>query len=385
MESRDLQITVVDDEPGMCLAAKRVLHGRSISFPDVPCEAVFSVTTLDSGEALMDALKERVPDIILLDCKLPGIGGMEILEELGKMKRGALTIMITAYGTLEAAVRATKLGAYDFLAKPFTPDELRVVVKKAARNLLLTEATQRLEKEKRRIRFEFISVLGHELKGPLNAIEGYLDIIRHRRVGDDAAAYDRMLDQSMARMDGMRKLITDLLDLTRIESGEKRREVVEVDVRRIADKVMENQEIEARSREISLELKAPACLILQADPTEIEIILSNLISNAIKYNKSHGTVSVTLDPDAQGMILRVKDTGIGLTEEEIPRLFAEFSRIKKKETRDIPGSGLGLSIVHKLAALYGGRVWVESVPGEGSTFSVALSQPEAAKTEEPNR
>ena len=134
-----------------------------------------------------------------------------------------LTIMITAYASIETAVTATKRGAYDFLAKPFTPDELKSTIRKAAARLILAKQARKLAEEKRQVRFEFIRVLGHELKAPLNAVAGYLRMFKERSLGDDPAAYDEGIDRSLIRIDGMQKLIADLLDLTQIESGRKNR------------------------------------------------------------------------------------------------------------------------------------------------------------------
>ena len=144
---------------------------------------------------------------------------MDVLDALSGMGRDVLTIMITAYATFETAVKATKLGAYDFLAKPFTPDELRYAVRKATSQLILSRQARKLAEEKRQVRFNFISVLAHELKAPLNAVEGYLNILATTEADQNLA----MVERSIVRVDGMKKLISDLLDLTRIESGQRER------------------------------------------------------------------------------------------------------------------------------------------------------------------
>ena len=112
---------------------------------------------------------------------------MDVLDAMSSQGREVLTIMITAYATFETAVKATKLGAYDFLAKPFTPEELRYALRKATSQLILSKQARKLAEEKREIRFNFISVLAHELKAPLNAVEGYLNILPHHRGGPEPA------------------------------------------------------------------------------------------------------------------------------------------------------------------------------------------------------
>ena len=114
---------------------------------------------------------------------MPGISGLDVLDRLAGMQTDMLTIMITAYASIETAVTATKRGAYDFLAKPFTPDELKSTIRKAAARLILAKQARKLAEEKRQVRFEFIRVLGHELKAPLNAVAGYLELIQERTPG----------------------------------------------------------------------------------------------------------------------------------------------------------------------------------------------------------
>ena len=190
----------------------------------------FVVEQAESGEEALDKIDAQPPDILLLDHKMPGISGLEVLDRLAGRETDMLTIMITAYASIETAVTATKRGAYDFLAKPFTPEELKSTIRKAAVRLVLAKQARRLAEEKRRVRFEFIRVLGHEFKAPLDAVTGYLDILQSHRLGEALPAYDELLGRSLARIDGMRKLIADLLDLTRIESGEKARELAPVDL-----------------------------------------------------------------------------------------------------------------------------------------------------------
>ena len=130
------------------------------------------------------------------------MSGLDILEQLREEGRGILAIMITAYATFETAVQATKLGAYDFLPKPFSPEELRYAVRKATDQLIISREARRLAEVKRQVRFNFISVLSHELKAPINAIEGYLKILQTNEPPERLP----MIERSLVRLDGMRKL-----------------------------------------------------------------------------------------------------------------------------------------------------------------------------------
>jgi len=371
----DIRVLVVDDEPGMRLGVARALRDYALTLPDLNGEIRFDVSQAASGEEALRLLDEKHPEIILLDHKLPGISGLDVLQQLAERAGETLAIMITAYASLDVAINATKRGAFDFLAKPFTPDELKGALRKAAKHLLLQREARRLAEEKRQVRFQFISVLAHELKAPIAAIQGFLQIIRDRSAGDDPAVYEHMVDRSLIRLDGMRKLILDLLDLTRIESGQKKRELTEVDLAAVAREAIESFTPAAGEKNVTVELHGGP-VTLPADRGEIEIILNNLVSNAVKYNRDGGHVDVTLS-DGDAVTIVVADTGIGMTGEEAARLFGEFTRIKNAKTRNILGSGLGLSIVKKLAALYGGSAEVTSQPDVGTTFTITLQrQPE---------
>jgi len=367
-----LKVLIVDDEPGMRLAAERTLRPLEVEFPDLEARLGFEIRLAASGEEGLEVIDSFAPHLLLLDHKLPGISGLEVLDQLVSRKVELLTVMITAYASLETAIRATKLGAFDFLAKPFTPEELRMTVRKASHHFLLQRRAAELAREKRQIRFQFLSVLAHELKAPLAAIEGYLFLLKDLPAGVGPEAYAKVVDRSLVRIDGMRKLIFDLLDLTRIESGQKKRELAEFDLVEIARACLETVQPAAAARRITIDFQPAGPIPLTVDRGEIEIILNNLLSNAVKYNRDEGRVTLSIARQEGRVMIRVSDTGIGMTPEEVNRLFGEFVRIKNEKTRHILGSGLGLSIVRRLARLYGGDVSVESATGEGSTFSVWL-------------
>ena len=368
-----LKLLVVDDEQPMREGVMRALRRFTVSLPYAEEDYGFDFSEAGTGEEALEIIDRDQPDILLLDYKLPGIKGLDVLDSIAQRQLDILTVMITAYASLETAVSATRYGAYDFLAKPFTPEELRTAVHKAAKHLILSRQARRLSQEKRRVRFEFISVLAHELKSPLAAVEGYLRIVQARAAGGELGAYDTMINRSVTRLEGMRKLIFDILDLTRIESGEKKRELVEVDAREAAQAAIEAAQQSADERGIKMNLVAPDRLPMLADRNELDIIFNNLLSNAVKYNRSQGSVSLDLAGDDETITVACTDTGIGMTDDEAQRLFKEFVRIKNDKTKNIPGSGLGLSTVKKLATeYYGGSVNVDSTPGEGTRFTVVL-------------
>lgn len=375
-ELQTLHVAVVDDEPGIRLGVEAILSDFIVEIPELGTRVRLMVSSWADGESFLDAMPRNPPQVVLLDSKLPGIGGMEILEGTLSKQPGIVTVMITAYATLESAVRATKLGAYDFLAKPFTPEELRVTLRKAIHHHQLSAQARRLMEEKRQMRFQFISVLAHELKSPINAVDGYLDIMRNRMLGDALDPYAEMIERSSTRIAGMRKLINDLLDLTRVESGQRPRCLEPVDLASVAQSAMDAHEVAAAAMNVRMELSVLGDAVMTADRVEMEMIFNNLISNAVKYNRPNGSVRVELTRHTGGMRIAVADTGWGMRPEDTARLFADFVRIKNEHTRDVPGSGLGLSLVKKLVGLYGGEISVESEPEAGTTFFVELPNPQ---------
>lgn len=373
MEDLELRLLVVDDEAGMRMAVERALRSFRVELDDLDVRVGLQTSGVESGEEAVEIIESRPPDLVLLDHKMKGMSGLDVLARFEDSDLDLLVIMITAYASLETAISATKKGAYDFLAKPFTPAQLKASVRNAISHLLTARHARKLQEERKRVRFQFISVLAHELKAPLGAIEGYLHILKDGTGMDDPAVFERVVDRSMVRLQGMRKLILDLLDLTRIESGQKKRHLEEVDLVEVARTSRETMEPDAAAREIDIAIDCDSdSLCLTGDRSELEIVLNNLISNAVKYNREGGSVTVRLRRAGEMAKVSVSDTGIGMTEEEQARLFEEFTRIKNEKTRDILGSGLGLSIVRRIADMYGGEVSVESEPDVGSTFTVTL-------------
>ncbi len=367
-----LKILVVDDEEGIRSGIRRILKNYTVGYPFMDEDFSFEVFEAATGEEALDIITGSEVDIILLDNKLPGIQGIDVLNHINEKGYDTAVMMITSYASLELAVKATTSGAHSFMPKPFTPEELRASVENITKHLFLRRMTRKMKQEGREIRFQFLSVLSHELKSPLNAIEGYLKIMQDEQVGDKIADYKNMIDRSLERIKGMRTLIMDLLDMTKIESGKKTKELKKIDLSQAIRISADTFEPIAIQKNVKIHLDLPDNIIYFCDPDEMEIIFNNLISNAIKYNVEGGEVFVTAKPEENGFKVMVEDTGIGISEEDKEKLFKEFVRIKNNRTKDITGSGLGLSIVKQLVDSYEGEVKVNSKLDEGSCFLVTL-------------
>lgn len=367
-----LKLLVVDDEPGIRSGVERILRNHTVSYPFMDEDYNFLCLEAGSGEEALEIIEKEQPEIVLLDNKLPGMKGTEVLEIIRQRGFDTTVAMITSYASLEIAVKATDDGAYDFIPKPFTPQELKASIDNIVKQLYLRRITSRMQQEGKRIRYQFLSIVSHELKAPLNAIEGYLQIMKEKKLGDELAAYDQVIERTLGRISGMRGLIMDLLDFTKIRLEKKEDRVESVDLYQRARLAVATVGPMAIQRNVIIHLDAEGELKLEANPSDIDIVFNNLLSNAVKYNIEGGEVWLKVESDGKQVIITVRDTGIGMNEEEISTLFREFVRIKNVKTRDITGSGLGLSIVKKIADLYGGRIDVKSTPDKGSEFTVYL-------------
>ncbi|KAF0197920.1 MAG: hypothetical protein FD166_1820 [Bacteroidetes bacterium] len=368
----EYKILVVDDEPGIRMGTKRILQNYKVDYPFMDEHIEFIVLEAATGEEGIEIIDREMPDIILLDNKLPGIQGVEVLEYVKKKLYDIVVVMITSYASLELAVKATRDGAYDFIPKPFTPQELRGSIENITKQLFLKRMTQKMNKEGKLIRFQFLSVLSHELKAPINAIEGYVKMMNDRQFGDDMAAYQEMIDRMQERIKGMRSLIMDLLDLTKIESGKPVQHLESVNITGIAQISIDTMRPYSIQKDVDIYLNTKEKIMMDADPNEIEIIFNNLISNAVKYNRNGGRVDVFIESKKEAIVFQVSDSGIGMTDEEKAKLFQDFVRIKNQKTKNITGSGLGLSILKKIVDMYHGEIDVQSVPDKGTTFTITI-------------
>lgn len=369
-----LNLLVVDDEPGIRSGVTRILENFTVSYPFMDEDFEFIVEAAETGEQALDILDKQEIDIVLLDNKLPGIQGIDVLDYINKKEYDIVVVMITSYASLDLAVKATRQGAYDFVPKPFTPKELRASIETITKQLFLRRMTTKLKTEGKQIRFQFLSVLSHELKSPINAIEGYLTMMQEKKAGENIHDYMDMIDRSLFRIQGMRNLIMDMLDFTKIESGKKTRNIEPLLLCEITRQCIDSFQPLAIHKDIDLYLNCPGKISVNADKQEMEIVLNNLVSNAIKYNKQGGRVDVNLLQDDKYIIISVEDTGIGMKKEDTERLFEDFVRIKSEQTKHISGSGLGLSIVRKVLDMYNARITVSSIPGKGSCFTIYFNK-----------
>ena len=230
----------------------------------------------------------------------------------------------------------------------------------------------RKQKELDQLKDDFISVATHELKAPMTVIKGYLSEVLDGSSGEVSKEAHDSLDVAYTQTERLGSLVADLLDVSRIEQGRTKYDMQKVDLPALIGPLAATYQKRAEEKGLGLSYQPAAGLpSVQADPTRVSEIFTNLIDNAVKYSKQG---SITVEHEIQGKYLatRVRDQGIGMSADERRRLFERFYRVRNDETADIPGTGLGLWIIKQYAEAMGGRISVDSVPGSGTTFTVSL-------------
>jgi two-component system phosphate regulon sensor histidine kinase PhoR len=223
-----------------------------------------------------------------------------------------------------------------------------------------------------RVRQDFVANVSHELRTPISSIKGYAETLLDGALNDKAHARE-FVDIIYRDSERLAKLIEDILDLSRIESGKMSMSLLSVNVNEAIKRSISVVEGQAKAKSIAIkgeDVTSPRIAI--ADDTRLSQVLVNLLDNAIKYTPHNGIVSVSTQLRGDMIQVDVSDSGIGIPEEDIPRIFERFYRVDKAHSRDLGGTGLGLSIVKHIVQAHGGNVWVKSAPGAGSTFSFTV-------------
>jgi len=362
MSVEGARILVIDDEEMVRKSCSRILM-----------EEGHIVETAENGDIGLKLYKEFHPDLVLVDLKMPGKSGMDVLEEIESTDSSIVKIVITGYATVSSAVDAMKKGAYDFIPKPFTPEEILIIVARGLekRRLLLESEALKVEQEK--IRRNMISLVSHELRAPLAATVQYLEVILGGMAGEVSSEVKEMVGRCDVRLKELLELLTRWLSLATFDQVKKVKHFQDIDLIEIATKSVGVLKSLAEKNEISLTVDSPAHLSpIKGSKMPLEEIFNNLIGNALKYNKPGGWVKITISENDKEEFVEISDNGLGMKEEHLSRIFDEFYRINGRRDAPIKGSGLGLSIVKKMVDTHGGMIDVESRFGEGTTFKIGF-------------
>ncbi len=353
---------VIDDEEGMRDSCLQVLDRDG-----------YDVETASDGEGGLDLAREFEPDVAILDLKMPGISDIELLRTFKERNPNTVAVVITGYGTLASAVEAMKTGAYDFLPKPFTPDELRVVVRRAMERRNLECKSAALERDKRLMQDNFAAMISHQLKAPLATAAECVDVTTQGLLGPLSEKQNSMLGRARSKIDHMLSVIEDWLKLSRIESGDFEKQLKPVELEAVLEEAWESSTEKPDRDRISFEL------IVENDPGPVYgdegllgELFGNLFANAVRYTVGPGSVKVTVASERRDLVITVTDSGIGIREEEVPFVFDTFFRGNGARDTQPSGTGLGLPIVKSIVEAHRGFICVTSIEGHGTAFVVRL-------------
>jgi signal transduction histidine kinase len=384
---KEINVLFLDDE-------QKVLNSITRMFADEP----YGVSVaLNSGEALDIIGREKIK-VILSDQRMPDISGVEFLHRVKLQYPDIVRILFTAYADLPAAEQAINISeVYRFINKPWQSPELISAVVGAMYHYDLVAENRRLFQETRSqneqlqlancklkvlydIQKEFSSTLSHELRTPLASIKAAIDIVMSGSAGKVSDEQNDFLGRAKGNVDRLNRLINDILDLAHLESGKTALNISSGDINQTIQSVVQAQEAVARSKGLYLKLSlAPQLPVLAFDPDKIIQVLNNLISNAIKFTPSGGiTVSSVSCTGSNYVQVRVQDTGYGIKEEDMVKLFEKFQQLGDAHQR-CAGTGLGLAICKEIIRQHGGKISVESKAGQGSCFYFTLPIDERRK------
>ena len=357
-------VLVVDDEFSTREACVEVL-GR---------EGYEVHVAADGAEGLAKA-RELKPQMVIVDLKMPGMNGMDFIDELHETHPEIVPTMVTGYATLPTAVEAMKHGAFDFVAKPFTPDELRLCVRRAANQHRLICKSIALEHENQRMRDNFAAMVSHQLRGPLAAVAEYLEVLGEEIHGPLNERQRKAVGRMQDRTNALLEIVKDWLRLSHLEATGLGELQETVDLSEAVTEAWESVGKTLDTVHVTFEVvvkREPKPV--RGDAGAIKEVFVNLCSNAVQYMPAGGTLRVTLDSEAGQATASVADTGPGIPEEELPYVFEDFFRGKRPEIIKTMGTGLGLAIVKRIVEVHGGTVIARSAPGEGATFIVRLPE-----------
>jgi signal transduction histidine kinase len=392
------KVLVVDDEESVVVTIKAILELDG-----------YTVATTTSGVQARAMVREVEYDLVLTDLRLEDGDGLDVLKAVRENYPETVTIMLTGYASLESAIQALRAGAYDYLVKPSEVEELRATVARGierrrlgqelrARIAELAELNSSLQrrideatadlkerneqlKELDRMKSQFLSIASHELKTPITAMSGFLQVAlrRVRRLSEGEAAapvaeglrgITEQLDVVYRQTGKLARLVDELLDVSRIQTGRIEFRYGDVDLSELAKEVAARMQLTTTAHAISVRRDSES--VVTADRDHLEQVLNNLVTNAIKYSPSGGSITIDLRPQGAGVLLSVTDEGIGIPEQELEAIFGLFYRSPDRAARDAAGMGLGLYISKEIVVRHGGRIWAERGGGKGSILNVVI-------------
>jgi signal transduction histidine kinase len=332
----------------------------------------YEIATASNGRDGLALLEEFHPDLALVDLKMPGISGFEVLDQIHAYDPTIVAIVITGFATVSSAVEAMKKGTYDFLPKPFTPDELRMLIRRGLERRKLVLETIRLRKEKELLREHFAAIVSHELKSPLGAVQQNLFVLADDLAEKMTEEQNEKISRLQGRIGDLVELINTWLRVISVDISKIRDDFKPLSIETVITKAVENVEPQAirKDNEIKPKLSASLPQVSGNEGTLVEAIV-NILNNAVKYSRVGEKIEIRAESDNGSISIHITDDGVGIAAEDLPHIFEDFYSGKTRPKGE-RSSGVGLAISKRIIEAHDGIISVKSKLGEGSAFSIRL-------------
>jgi signal transduction histidine kinase len=365
--STPIRILVVDDEAAQMRALCDTLSDHG-----------YQMTGFADASAALEVLQTERFALLLTDLNMPNVGGIDLLQAALNLDPDLVGVIMTGEGTIASAVEAMKSGAIDYILKPFKLSVILPVLSRALsiRQLRIDNAelersvrehTLALETANKELEAFSYSV-SHDLRSPLTSIQGAADLLAHHYAEQVPPELRALIDMVSRNADQMKRLIEDLLRLSRLTH--QKLEKCDVNVTALVNEILEGLSREETDRKVEIRIDTlPDCV---GDPGLLRQVFANLLSNAFKFTRGKPAPLIVVESrEKRGeTIYSVRDNGAGFDMESAGRLFGAFQRLHSDTEFD--GTGVGLSIVRRIVERHGGRIWAEAEPGKGAVFSFSL-------------
>ena len=364
METSKPHILIVDDEMGPRESLKMILN------------PYYTVHTADRGAQAIEMLKEIPVDLVTLDLKMPGLSGINVLEKVKEHDPDIEAIIITGYGSLDTAIEGLRLGAFDYISKPFDVNHILALVR---RGLERRNAKARL----RQVKSDFLSNVSHELRTPLSVVVGFVYLLLNQVIGKLSEDQQKVLETVYRNSEELLELIDNVLWMTSLNVGDGAATIEKFDAAEVVEATVKRYErpIEEKGLVVNLEL-ASGDIAIVSDRSKLERIFQNVFNNAVKFTSKGGiTVKVRPSADRGSVEFEVIDTGAGIEQSSIDSIFEPFHQADNSSVRSFSGLGLGLTVARRMAELIGGKLNLTSQPSIGTR--VFMSFPSQASNAAP--
>jgi signal transduction histidine kinase len=355
------KVLIIDDEEVVLDSCTQILEGGP-----------YHAATAMDGTFGLELVREFHPDVVFVDLKMPGISGFEVLQKIFEFDPTIVTVVITGYATVDSAVEAIQKGAYDFLPKPFTPDEFRVITQRGLERRRLVLETTALRREREMLREHFAAIVSHELKAPLGAVQQNLFALEHELANTLTEDQAQRMERMKGSIDNLLKLIHTWLRVIATDIQALQENFHPTAITDVITKAVESVEPHATRKDIEITTTFDENIdLIYGDEVTLREAIVNIVNNAIKYSRMGTKIRIKATVEENEVLIAVTDRGVGIAEEDLPFIFGDFY-IADSAPEAERGSGLGLAITRRIIEAHGGTISVESALEKGSTFMIRL-------------